>query len=262
MNMDNYTLTPYLNTMESVHFIFCDLNAKLCKQWDECIKTIIPEDKQSLFTVFNGPLDKYEGKFDCIVSPANSAIRLDGSFDNVISKMFSPSHRGAVTEHCQKYVYGINNGYLAPGMCLLVPMHHFDEEKFGCKYIALCPTMRIPDDCTWNKEVVYNCMWNLLAELWRHARRKNGKDEITSVLITGLGTGVGGFSVESCARQMTVAWKHFHDNLQKEENRTSWADMYSRDREISKCIPDRKKSIMSLQQAWDDVIAEAESEVF
>ncbi len=71
-------------------------------------------------------------------------------------------------------------------------MTSFGEQRFQCKYIAHCPTMRVPSNCRWNKEIVYNCMWSLLNELRVHnAVRKTVP--ITRVFVTGLGTGIGGF---------------------------------------------------------------------
>lgn len=230
------TFTP----MTSIRFIFGDLNEKLCTYWEECIATI-RDDDQKLFTVHHGPLDSLQDEFDCIVSPANSYARLDGSFDHVISKMFSPGDLSAVTNHCQKYVYRVNNGYVSPGSALLIPMHHFNESKYGCRYIALCPTMRVPDSCTWNREVVYNCMWNLLSEIERHntvhAKKDQETEMIRSVFVTGLGTGVGGFSLQTCAQQMVLAWKHFRVNSEKRANNnssTTWSEMHEWNVDIGK----------------------------
>jgi O-acetyl-ADP-ribose deacetylase (regulator of RNase III) len=209
--------------MEKVHFIFCDINGEMCKEWRKQIATLTPE-QQSHFSIFHDRLSEYTGTFDCIVSPANSYARLDGSFDAFISRMFSPDAPSLVSDHCQEYLHAIYNGYQAPGTCLLIPMIKFFPNEFSCRYIAHCPTMRMPSDCRWNKEVVYNCMWNLLCELNRHNKYHTGEGQrdITTVLVTGLGTGVGNFPFDTCAKQMIFAYKHYLYNLAKERPLTSW----------------------------------------
>jgi len=227
--------------MENVHFIFCDIQDSLCKQWNIHIRKL-DTNLQKHFTVFNDRLSEYPGKFDCIVSPGNAQARLDGSFDYFISDMFCHDNPSIVTDFCQETLYAIYNGYQVPGTCLLIPMHNFSEQKFKCRYIAHCPTMRTPSNCKWNKEIVYNCMWSLLCEIERHNiyRAKNkGNDIITSVFMTGLGTGVGGFSSETCAAQMVLAYKHFIENKIKVSNcitTTSWNEAYAKGIDIDETI--------------------------
>lgn len=205
--------------MENIQFILCDYREDLCKEWNKCIMKL-PSEYRKQFTIFQGYLDDYNGKFDCIVSPANSIARLDGSYDLVISKMLCPEHPEAVTEHCQDILHRVYNGYQVTGTCLLMPVADFGESRYGCKWIAHCPTMRTPSNCKWNKEVVYNCIWSLLCELHHHPS-KNGK--IKTVLLTGLGTGVGQFPADTCAAQMMLAFRHFRDNLKKSSKTTSWS---------------------------------------
>ncbi len=215
--------------IEDIHFTFCDIKKPLCREWEKALDKYLLPNQQVNFTVFDDTLDAYTDTFDCIVSPANSIAQLTGSFDAVISRMFETDiafrRLGlvTVTSHCQSYLHATYNGYLSPGMSLIVPMHEFHEPKFQCRYIALCPTMRLPDDCRWNKEVVYNGMWNLLCEILRH-NRTHPDDQIKSVFMTGLGTGVGGFPVETCAAQMILAYKHFMQNLAKPRPVTTWTD--------------------------------------
>jgi O-acetyl-ADP-ribose deacetylase (regulator of RNase III) len=45
--------------------------------------------------------------------------------------------------------------------------------------------------------------------LWRDGHVEDGtplRDVITTIAMPGLGTGVGGVTVENCARQVDVAW--------------------------------------------------------
>jgi O-acetyl-ADP-ribose deacetylase (regulator of RNase III) len=209
--------------MENIQFILCDVKPDLCKAWMNQIVNRLTPEEQSNFTIFNDRLDQCEDQFDCIVSPANSWARLDGSFDYHISRMFSPKKPSMVTDHCQAYLYSLFNGYQTPGTCLLIPMHVFNEKKNNCKFIAHCPTMRMPSDVRWNKEVIYNCIWNLLCEL-RRWNTFHADDPIRKVFLTGLATGVGMVSAETCSSQMILAYRHFLDNLAKKKKTTSWEE--------------------------------------
>jgi len=211
--------------MENVRFIFCDPKEDLSKCWVDEINKQLSREERSRFTIIHGVLDDVKTSFDCIVSPANSYARLDGAFDLVISKMFAPDDPDRVTDHCQEYLYAIYNGYQPTGTSLLIPMHNIGNNRYKCKYILHCPTMRIPSNCTWNKEVVYNCMWSLLCEVRRHNSTVKG-NKIRDILVTGLGTGIGRFPSETCAKQMICAYKHFLRNLKKQEKNTSWKEIH------------------------------------
>ncbi|QSS62667.1 hypothetical protein I7I51_02406 [Histoplasma capsulatum] len=65
--------------------------------------------------------------FDLVVSPANSYGRLDGAFDDAISRTFClPDHPYlTLTRAAQKMLYERWRGYAPPGTCTLVP---FPEE--------------------------------------------------------------------------------------------------------------------------------------
>lgn len=207
-----------------VRFILCDPKNDLCKKWVQSINSLLIPEQRSHFTIHNGVLSDIKESFDCIVSPANSYGKLDGAMDLVISKMFCLENYDAVVNHCQEYLYSIYNGFQPTGTALLIPMHPFSGNIYKCKWIMHCPTMRTPSNCTWNKEVVYNCMWSLLCELWRQNTVKS-KNEIKTVFITGLGTGIGNFPSETCAQQMILAYKHFLSNLSKTEKCTSWQEI-------------------------------------
>jgi O-acetyl-ADP-ribose deacetylase (regulator of RNase III) len=210
--------------MEDIHFILCDPKEDLTNEWITSINKYVPKSLVKNFTVMNGVLGEYRGKFDCIVSPANSYSRIDGSFDNVIAMMFCPSNPEVVTTIAQKFCYHHYNGYMPPGTALVVPMHPFREKKFECKYLLLTPTMRMPSNVRWNKEVCYNGMFSLLNAIKNH--NNQNQEKIKSVFLTGLGTGIGRVPSEICAAQMLLAYKHFFINLNKQTASvptTSWS---------------------------------------
>jgi O-acetyl-ADP-ribose deacetylase (regulator of RNase III) len=231
-----------------IRFIFCDPKEDLCNEWIKCINEKLTIKERLAFTVIQGVLDnvKKHFKFDCIVSPANCYGRLDGAFDLVISKMFCKNNPDVVINHCQEYLYAIHNGYQPTGTCCIIPMHGFDN-IFDCTYIAHCPTMRIPSNCRWNKEVVYNCMWSLLNEI-RIYNHNKPKQSIKTVFMTGLGTGVGRFPSDVCAEQMIVAYKHYMRNLAKECKLTSWREI----RDDSLDIENTFRKISFFENEQDD----------
>ncbi|EER40333.1 conserved hypothetical protein [Histoplasma capsulatum H143] len=137
--------------------------------------------------------------FDVVVSPANSYGRLDGAFDDAISRTFClPDHPYlTLTRAAQKTLYERWRGYAPPGTCTLVP---FPEEIVkagkalgGCRWVALCPTMRMPENVVWDREVVYK--WKVSKERW--------------------------------AGQAVLAMKHFVDALERPERwgRLDWEEL-------------------------------------
>ncbi|KAI1807855.1 macro domain-like protein [Daldinia bambusicola] len=186
--------------------------------------------------------------FDLVVSPANSYGILDGGFDDAISRAFSPrDDYGALTRAAQRELYRLHRGYLPPGSCCVVripdafrgALRYHDGMGWGCKYLALCPTMRVPAPCNWDRDVVYECVWSLLNAIERHnrgveaeevqggssggnSRGSSGSTKIGSILMTPLGTGTGGISDDKWAKQAVLAIKHFIDAKQHPE---TWSAM-------------------------------------
>ncbi|KAF7554315.1 hypothetical protein G7Z17_g3019 [Cylindrodendrum hubeiense] len=170
-------------------------------------------------------------QFDTIVSPANSFGRLDGAFDDAISRSLSPRDDYlALTRVVQKRLYDEYRGFAPPGSCTLV--HIPDDFRarsrnvWGTRNIALCPTMRMPEDVRWDREVVYKCVWSLLCAIDNHNRLlEMGHPRelalmINNVLMTPLATGVGRVSAKKWANQVVLAIKHFVD---ASENPDKWS---------------------------------------
>ncbi|KAM0551715.1 hypothetical protein ACHAPJ_008282 [Fusarium lateritium] len=166
-----------------------------------------------------------EVRFDTIVSPANSYGRLDGAFDDAISREFSPRDDYlALTGVAQKQLYKQWRGFAPPGTCTLVDIPKEFEARsrnaYGTRHLALCPTMRMPANVQWDKEVVYECIWSLLGAINNHNRDAREEDKIKSILMTPLATGVGRVSAEKWALQAVLAMKHF---VEASENPEKWS---------------------------------------
>lgn len=155
--------------------------------------------------------------FDLIVSPANSYARLDGAFDNAISLAFSPHNDyHALTRAAQKVIYDTWRGFAPPGSCTLVEFpHELKQNDVHCEWLAICPTMREPGDVTWDREVVYECIWSLLCRIEGHNRSVEGGRKIERILMTPVAAGVGHVSKERWAAQTVLALKQFVDAVER-----------------------------------------------
>lgn len=160
-------------------------------------------------------------RFDVVVSPANSHGRLDGGFDDALSRAFSPRDDYlALTRVAQRTLYRCWRGFAPPGTCTLVRIPAaFDAPRsrnvWAARYLALCPTMRTPGDAAWDREVVYEAVWSLLVAIDRHneavaaGAADDGDVEIRSLLMPPLATGTGRVSADRWAHQCVLAMKHF-----------------------------------------------------
>lgn len=164
-------------------------------------------------------------QFDLVVSPANSFGRLDGAFDHAISMTFSPrSAYHALTHAAQEVLYEKWRGFAPPGSCTLVEFPEaLKNNKLGCKWVAMCPTMREPSHVGWDREVVFECVWSLLCQVEGHNRR-NEQGRIETILMTPLATGIGAVTKERWAAQTVVALKQFVEAIEEPQtwSRLEW----------------------------------------
>ena len=135
-----------------------------------------------------------------------------------------------LSRHVQASLRARWAGYAPPSSCTLVPLPSDvsgpTKNPWGASVLAVVPTMRFPEPVAWHRDLVYNSMWSLLAEisLWNRTSKR-----INRVLMTGLGTGVGEIGVEVCARQMVLAVKHWTQPVLHEPD---WEDVLPRVREV------------------------------
>lgn len=176
-----------------------------------------------------------ENQFDLIVSPTNSYGILDGGFDDAISRTFClpTHHHRALTNAAQRKLYDQWRGFAPPGSCTLVqmPVELQKTNRWGCKHLALCPTMRVPSIAIWNREVVYESVWSLMCEIdrWNYPAGGDSRanDRINKILTTPLATGTGRVDPDTWARQLVLALKHFSDALEKPQrwSKLEWTDL-------------------------------------
>lgn len=230
------TNIPHINLLCMEERFIDAFQRALAQHWPETNTTPKPT-----ITILNTSLRQVPSstKFDLIVSPANSYGRLDGAFDDAISRVFCqpPKHEyNTLTEATQKVLYKQWRGFAPPGTCTLVPFPDelIGENGWGCRWVAICPTMRYPDRVTWDREIVYECVWSLLCQVegWNRGCKKEKR--IESILITPLATGVGKVSAAKWAAQFVLAMRHFVDALRRPQRwaALSWGDLTAEVEEV------------------------------
>jgi O-acetyl-ADP-ribose deacetylase (regulator of RNase III) len=228
------------------------------KAFDDAVKKYFPNlHELTTITTYNCSLAQLpsEVQFDAIVSPANSYGFMDGAFDDAITIALSPNTLegyGWTTKKVQTSLYQQSRGYAPPGSCTLIDARKdsawYDikraektddstekapkentEHKGGCKYIALCPTMRVPRQVKWDREVIFECMWSLLCVIDKHNREVQQPElQIKSILMTPLATGVGKVSDEKWAAQCVMAMKYWVEAVQNPQkwSNLQWEEVY------------------------------------
>ncbi|KAI0643216.1 macro domain-like protein [Trametes meyenii] len=212
-------------------FTLVDFAPELPALWREAFQTLVSEECRNRVTILEKDFTELDGKFDCVVSPANSFGRFDGGFDQVLSDVLAPARdRTALTRTAQSFLYERWRGFAPPGTCTLIPLANTPCEgnRFSCQFVALCPTMRTPRLVDWHKDLVYNCVWSLLVAIDAHNVSAVGQThQIESVVMTGLGTGTGGYSPRECAKQTALAFAHFEEAKARPDkwSSLSWRDI-------------------------------------
>ncbi len=177
-----------------------DYNKEMCDEWlrafsqkDSIILLKDIDVRQcSLFSVLT----------DCFVSPANSFGFLDGGIDNEIRKYYEREHNIDVQRVVQEKIYKDFDGELLVGQAIYVPFHEINRVK-KIPDLIVAPTMRVPMSLENDSVNVYLAARAIFKTL------KLNKSKINSVSISGLGTGIGQFPYNLCAKQMRKAYDNF-----------------------------------------------------
>lgn len=197
-------------------YTLCDRKEELINEW------------KKVFCNYSNIIIKKKGFFetDCqaVVSPANSYGKMRGGldyylsiffdkntliickkenikfheiFDNPsISSLFYKKLDWTIEREVIKKIKDNYKGVLPIGEAILVKTNN---NKIP--YLISAPTMKIPEDIS-NTDNVYKTTRAIL--------KITKEKDISSVLIPGLGTGVGKVSAENCAIQMEKAFSEFY----------------------------------------------------
>lgn len=163
-----------------------DLNPSLCGAWERAFSKI-KEVTVKNYDIF------LCGKFDAIVSPANSFGEMSGGIDGVYTKHFGH----CVQKYLQAAIQNLPMRELLVGQSLIV-----QTDNKEIPYLISSPTMRVPLDVS-DTANPYLAFKSSLCIAKQH--------KFENIICPGLGTLTGNVSPEDCARQMFQAYYHFND---------------------------------------------------
>jgi len=166
--------------------ILAGISAPLVDAWREVFST-------------HDPVEVYAGDFfsrdaDAMVSPANSFGIMDGGLDAAIRAALGGQTESAI----QSLIVEKHHGELLVGLAEIVATGHS-----RWPYLIAAPTMRIPENVahTINAYLAFRAVLLTVAQ----HNRVNENHPIRTILVPGLGTGVGGMDPRRCAAQMRIA---------------------------------------------------------
>lgn len=167
-----------------------DMNAKVRNAWSSPFSDVPVEITCDDFRTLTA---------DAIVSPANSFGFMDGGIDLAYSEYFGRD----VQKSVQEFIHQTQLREVLVGQATAVP-----TGNDRIPYLICAPTMRIPSTITDSVDVYLATRAALMV-----ARMQGW-----SVLMPGMGTGVGGVEPGEAARRMRQAYDHvMQDHLPKFE---------------------------------------------
>lgn len=164
-----------------------DTKDALCSAWEDAFSNV------ERVIVKSG--DFFAQEADAMVSPANSFGIMDGGLDAAIQSTL----RGNVQSVVQKRILERYHGEIPVGCAEII-----QTEDDRWPYLVVAPTMRIPEPVphTINPYLAFRAA---LGAISCH-NEAIGVVDIASVVVPGLGTGIGGVDPVRCAHQMRMAW--------------------------------------------------------
>lgn len=162
-----------------------DRNKKMCQKWEQSFGeevNILNDDILSIPT-------------DCIISPANSFGFMDGGLDLLISHTLGWQVEKIVRDTIEKDYYGeilVGQAFLSKTDSKLIP------------FIICSPTMRVPQILPVDSVNIYLASKAIFRIIKTHPH--------LTYSVSGLGTGIGGSSFKTCAKQMKYAYEEIFSN--------------------------------------------------
>ena len=134
---------------------------------------------------------------DAIVSPANSFGIMDGGLDAAIRHELGWHVETAVQER----IVEKHHGELPVGSAELIATGHA-----RWPFLVVAPTMRVPENVaqTLNAYLAFRAALLAVAQ----HNRESPQNAIRTLIVPGLGTGVGSMDSRRCAAQMRIAFDH------------------------------------------------------
>lgn len=135
--------------------------------------------------------------YDCFVTAGNSYGLMTAGIDAAVVRYFGTSLMNRV----QHRILDEFLGEQPLGTAFLVPTDNAERP-----YVCHAPTMRTPGSIE-GTDKIYVATWASLLAVYNH--NAESPQKIHRVVFPAMGTGFGGVAFDECARQMSVAYRHY-----------------------------------------------------
>ncbi|HVV13560.1 macro domain-containing protein [Amycolatopsis sp.] len=172
--------------------VLCAIDEPLAKAWQAVVDSV-----DGAARVHHGSV--LDVAADAIVSPANSFGWMRGGIDAVYARAFP-----GVEQNVRSAVLALHGGELPIGETVVVPT----GEPVPAWLIS-APTMREPGERLPVDTVHPYLAARAVFLRWRDGKLDDGVEirrVVDTIAMPGLGTGIGGVSPQTCARQVAAAW--------------------------------------------------------
>jgi O-acetyl-ADP-ribose deacetylase (regulator of RNase III) len=172
--------------------VLCAVDESLARAWLSVLDTV------------DGSIRVHRGSVldviaDAVVSPANSFGWMRGGVDTVYARAFP-----GVEQNVRSAVLALHGGELPIGEAVVVP-----TGETAPAWLISAPTMRQPGERLGRETVHPYLAARAVFLKWRDGWLEQGvrvRNAVDSIAMPGLGTGVGGVTPATCARQVAAAW--------------------------------------------------------
>lgn len=182
--------------MSKYKILLVDVNESLVQSWKREFKEYSEFVEVKFGSIFDTPCS-------AMVSPANSFGFMDGGLDFHISRYFGTQLATGVRQK----ITDDFDGELLVGQALVIGT---GRKEFP--YLISAPTMRVSLNIanTPNVYLASKAIFTTINKFNGAVSKLGESEQIKSVAIPGLGTGVGGVTPDSCAAQMKQAFEDFY----------------------------------------------------
>ncbi|WP_020668910.1 macro domain-containing protein [Amycolatopsis nigrescens] len=173
--------------------VLCAVDEPLAQAWQAVLRPLGGSVRVHRGSVLDVPAQ-------AVVSPANSYGWMRGGIDAVYARAFPE-----VEQNVRSAVLAYHGGELPIGEAVVVP-----TGEPSPAWLISAPTMREPGELLPADTVHPYLAARAVFLQWRDGRLEQGFDVrrvVDTIAMPGLGTGVGGVSPETCARQVAAAWE-------------------------------------------------------
>jgi O-acetyl-ADP-ribose deacetylase (regulator of RNase III) len=174
-----------------LRLVLCAVSEPLAQAWDAAC------GERPDVAVHRGSV--LEVPAQAVVSPANSFGWMRGGVDAVYAQAFP-----GVEQRVRSAVLAYHGGELPVGEALIVPTGVAAPE-----WLISAPTMRAPGERLPPDTVHPYLAARAVFRLWLDGTLEHGdpvRSVVSTIALPGMGTGVGGVSPATCARQVIAAW--------------------------------------------------------